>query len=127
MGVAGHATNMLADIDGVVHPMSWWFEQPTRALMEALASPVNDVIQPGDPASSRFFTELIAPTGPMGSVFGLPAGSADSGAYRDVVHRWIIDGCPLPDARVFTLRLNTPRAKRDRHPTVHMYGMGNEH
>jgi hypothetical protein len=44
-----------------------------------------------------------------------------------VVHRWISDGCPLPDVQVFSLRLNTPRAKRDRHPTGRIYGMGNVH
>jgi hypothetical protein len=126
MGVAGHATNTLADLEGVVHPMSWWFEQPTRALMEALASPVNDVIKPGDPANSRFFMELIAPTGPMGSVFGLP-NQTESGSHRDTVHRWISDGCPLPDVAAFNLRLHTPRAKRDRHPTGHIHGMGNVH
>jgi hypothetical protein len=126
-GNAGHAINMMADLDGVVHTMAWWFEQPTRALMEALASPVNDLVKPGDPASSRFFMELIAPTGPMGSVFGLPAAPPNTGSCRDVVHQWITAGCPLPDAKPFTLRLNTPRAKRARHPTGRIYGMGNVH
>lgn len=126
-GIGGHATNVLADLEGTVHTLAWWFEQPTRSLMEALASPVNDLIKPGDPQDSRFFMELIAPTGPMGSVFGLPAAPPERGARIDVVHRWITDGCPLPEAQVFTMRLNTPRAKRDRHPTGRIYGMGNVH
>jgi len=33
----------------------------------------------------------------------------------------------LPDERAFVLRLGTPRAKRDRHPTGRIYGMGNVH
>lgn len=126
-GVPGHVANMMADPEGTVHTMAWWFEQPTRALMQALASPVNDLVKPGDPASSRFFMELIAPTGPMGSVFGLPAALPNTGACRDVVHRWISAGCPLPDAKPFTLRLHTPRSKRDRHPTGRIHGMGNVH
>jgi L-Lysine epsilon oxidase N-terminal/L-lysine epsilon oxidase C-terminal domain/Iron-containing redox enzyme len=126
-GVAGHAVNMMADLDGVVHSMAWWFDQPTLSLMEALASPVNDLIKPGDPANSRFFMELIAPTGPMGSVFSLPASPPNTGSCRDVVHTWILAGCPLPDAKPFTLRLTTPRAKRERHPTGRIYGMGGIH
>jgi hypothetical protein len=107
--------------------MAWWFEQPTRSLMEALASPINGLIKPGDPASSRFFMELIAPVGPMGSVFDLPAAPPNTGTRRDVVHRWIIEGCQLPDVEQFSLRLYTPRAKRDRHPNGRIYGMGNVH
>ncbi|WP_421736656.1 LodA/GoxA family CTQ-dependent oxidase [Caulobacter sp.] len=126
-GKSGHVTNMMADPDGMVHTLAWWFEQPTRALMQALASPVNDLVKPGDPASSRFLMELIAPTGPMGSVFGMPANPPNTGSLRDVVNRWITDGCPLLDQTPFTLRLNTPRAKRDRHPTGRIYGMGNVH
>jgi hypothetical protein len=95
--------------------------------MAALASPVNELVKPGDPANSRFFRDLIAPTGPMGSVFGLPAAPPNSGACRDVVHAWILAGCPLVEEQAFTLRLNTPRDKRDRHPTGRIYGMGNVH
>ncbi|HWT12637.1 MAG TPA: LodA/GoxA family CTQ-dependent oxidase [Allosphingosinicella sp.] len=126
-GTAGHVLNSMADERGMVHTIDWWFEQPTRALMAALASPVNGLISPGDPANSRFFMDLIAPTGPMGSVFGLPADPPNSGSCRDVVHAWILAECPLPDERPFTLRLGTPRSKRDRHPTGRIYGMGNVH
>jgi hypothetical protein len=126
-GIAGHQTNVLADPDGTVHTLAWWFEQPTQSFMQALASPVNDVIAQGKPEESRFFMELIAPTGPMGSVFSLPAQPPNTGACRDVVHFWISQGCPLPAAEARTLRLNTPRAMRDRHPTGRMYGMGTIH
>ncbi len=126
-GVAGHVTNMMADDQGVVHTVDWWFQQPTPAIMRALASPVNELIKPKDPTNSRFYAELIAPTGPMGAAFGQPAAAPNIGSCRDVVHNWILAGCPMPDARPFTLRLGTPKAKRDRHPTGRIYGMGNVH
>jgi hypothetical protein len=126
-GVSGHVTNTLADSNGVVHPLAWWFEQPTRTLMEALASPLNDVIVPGHPESSRFYMELTAPTGPMGKVFGLPATSPNQGMCREVLHDWIVNGCPLVSQVHRSLRLSTPPGKRDRHPTGHIYGMGGIH
>ena len=126
-GVAGHVTNFMVDPQGVVHTIDWWFQQPTRALMAALASPMNELVKPGDPANSRFLMELIAPTGPMGAAFGQPAGPPNTGSCRDVVHAWILAGCPLPFDRPFTLRLGTPRAKRELHPTGRILGMGNVH
>jgi hypothetical protein len=126
-GTAGHAINLMADLNGVAHTIGWWFQQPTRALLEALSAPINGLIRRGDPSSSRFLTELIAPAGPMGSVFGLPAALPNTGSCRDVVNRWITAGCPLTSAETFQLRLNTPRAKRDLHPTGRIRGMGNVH
>ena len=126
-GTAGHVQNFMADRNGMVHTIDWWFQQPTRSLMGALRSPNNGLITAGDPGHSRFLTELIAPTGPMGSVFGLPADAPCTGTCRDVIHAWIVAGCPLVEKQEFTLRLGTPRDKRDRHPTGHIYGMGNVH
>lgn len=126
-GIAGHAVNFMADEHGVVHGIDWWFRQPTRTLMAALASPLNALVTPGDPANSRFMMELIAPTGPMGAVFGQPAVAPNTGSCRDVVHAWILAGCPLPDEEAFTLRLGTPSARRARHPTGRILGMGNVH
>jgi hypothetical protein len=126
-GKAGHVINFMADEDGVQHNMDWWFQQPSRSLMAALASPVNELVKPGEPENSRFFKELIAPSGPMGSVFGMAAAPPNSGACRDVVHAWILAGCPLVDEQAFTLRLNTPRTRRDSHPTGRIHGMGNVH
>jgi L-Lysine epsilon oxidase N-terminal/L-lysine epsilon oxidase C-terminal domain/Iron-containing redox enzyme len=126
-GIPGHQTSMLADAQGMVHSIAWWMEQSTRSLMEALASPVNDVVVPGQPENSRFYMQLIAPTGPMGSVFGLPANPPNTGVCRDVVHLWISNGCPLPAAETSKLRLNTPRVKRDRHRTGRIHGMGTVH
>jgi len=126
-GVAGHAINFMADLNGVVHSLAWWFQQPTRNLIEALASPVNDLVKPGDPSSSRFFTELISPVGPMGSVFSLPAAAPNTGSCRDVVHQWIVDGCPLTEERPTTLRLFSKKKRFLRHPRGRIYGMGNVH
>jgi hypothetical protein len=126
-GIAGHQINMLADIDGTVHTLTWWFEQPTGRFMAALASPVNDIIVPGEPENSRFITELIAPTGPMGSVFSGPATPPAAGARRDVVYRWVEAGCPMIATHPETLRLNTPATKRALHATGRIYGMGTVH
>jgi len=126
-GIAGHVTNFMADLNGVVHSLAWWFQQPTRNLIQALASPVNDLVKPGDPSSSRFFTELISPVGPMGSVFSLPAAAPNTGSCRDVVHQWIVDGCPLTEERPTTLRLFSKKKRFLRHPRGRIYGMGNVH
>jgi L-Lysine epsilon oxidase N-terminal/L-lysine epsilon oxidase C-terminal domain/Iron-containing redox enzyme len=126
-GVPGHHSNMLADPERKIHSIAWWFEQPTRSLMEALASPVNDIVSPGNPEQSRFYTDLIAPGGPMGSIFSLKANPPNLGTCRDVVCLWISDGCPLLMEEAFALRLTTPPSKRDRHPTGRIYGMGGIH
>jgi hypothetical protein len=128
---------MLADLNGTVHPLRWWFTQQPRELMQALSSPVNDVITPGNPDQSSFFTGLIAPAGPMGSVFSLPAASSPGKTRRDVVHEWIMAGCPLaaaplraPSAAAVphtSLWLTTPAAATRRHPTGKIYGMGSIH
>ncbi len=126
-GVAGHVQNFMADENGLVHTIDWWFTQPTHSIMRALASPMNQLIKPGDPANSRFLMQLIAPTGPMGAAFGQPAKAPGSGSCRDVVHAWILAGCPMISDKPFTLRLGTPRDKRARHPTGKVLGMGNVH
>lgn len=126
-GIAGHATNRLADAQGVVHPIAWWFEQPTCELMAALASETNDVISPGHPEASMFCTDLIAPTGPMGPVFNLPARPPNIGTCRDVVLRWVSAGCPLPAKEHVSLRLNSRRSRRETHPTGAIHGMGTIH
>lgn len=126
-GTVGHANNVLADPGGTVHTLAWWFGRPSRDLMEALASPLNGLIVPKQPDQSRFYMELIAPTGPMGSVFGLAAQAPNTGTCRDVVYQWIAAGCPLPAKETRTLRLNASRAKRELHPTGRIRGMGTVH
>ena len=51
-GTPGHTANSLTDESGVAHTIAWWFGQPPRAFMPALASPRNNMITPGDPSTS---------------------------------------------------------------------------
>ncbi|HTU45743.1 MAG TPA: LodA/GoxA family CTQ-dependent oxidase [Bryobacteraceae bacterium] len=126
-GVLGHQQSVMADAKGEVHTMAWWFEQPTRAIMEALILPLNGLIVPGNPEASNYITELIAPTGPMGPVFNTDAEPPNSGTCREVAVRWVKSGCPLVDVLPLTLRLNALGSKRDRHPTGKILGMGAIH
>jgi hypothetical protein len=127
----GHKQNMLSDHDGTLRPLAWWFAQPgdegTRNLMAALASPANDVITPGDPDNSRFFTEFVAPGRPMGSWFDQPAPAPATGSCRDVVSAWITAKCPLLAKELMSLMLNSPAAKHENHPTGRIRGMGTVH
>jgi hypothetical protein len=98
---------------------------------------VNSIITPGRPKESTYFTSLIAPGGPMGSVFDLQAVSSEGKSRRDVVHEWIAAGCPLqpttleerpPGGELHTsLWLTTPVAKARLHPTGRIFGMGTVH
>jgi len=127
-GTAGHQHEQLNDADGTAHPVAWWFTQPTRAFMEALANPANGWITPGNPDGSRFITELVDANSTMGWAFVQPAPDG-SGTCRDVVHGWIAAGCPLPPATQFIakLRMNSPQAVWDSHPTGRLVGMGTVH
>lgn len=129
-GVPEHNRAMLASADGRIHSVKWWFEQPAAEFMRALAAPENGLITPGKPEQSRFYTSLIAPTGPMGSIFSMtadPSFDDNKGTYRDLVRLWIEEGCPIPADEPFRLRLNTSAVARHRHPTGRMYGMGGIH
>ncbi|MDR3633255.1 MAG: LodA/GoxA family CTQ-dependent oxidase [Isosphaeraceae bacterium] len=126
-GTPGHQINAMADPQGESHSIAWWFEQPTRTIMEAIALPANGLVVPRNPGESRFYTQLIAPTGPMGSVFALPASPPNTGTCRDVVLKWIQSGCPLLETQHETLRLNSPLAVKERHRTGRIYGMGTVH
>jgi hypothetical protein len=110
-----------------VHNVSQWFQQPVTTFLETLKLPANGLVVPGHPERSRFLTELIAPDGPMGSIFSQDAGLGGDLTYRDVVHRWVADGCHLPQDKLFTLRMNTPFVRRAQHPTGRMFGMGSIH
>jgi hypothetical protein len=121
---------MLAGPDGRIQSVKWWFEQPPIEFLQVLAASENGLITPGRPHESRFYTNLIAPTGPMGSIFSLaadPPFDNDNGTYRDLVRLWIEAGCPIPKNELFRLRLNTTAEIRQRHPTGRMYGMGAIH
>ncbi|HTZ45016.1 MAG TPA: LodA/GoxA family CTQ-dependent oxidase [Jatrophihabitans sp.] len=126
-GNPGHRGNFMSDADGMARSIAWWFARPTAELMEALAAERNDLVVPGRPGDSRFVTELIAPTGPMGSVFELISTSSPGQIRREVVIRWIEKGCPMLDVTHRTLRLNHPRGMHESHPTGHILGMGAVH
>lgn len=123
----GHATHSLKDESGVEHTIAWWFDQPPRAFMTALASPRNNLIVPGDPWSSDLVSNWIAPNGPMGGVFNAMAEASPGKTCRDVVIRWITEGCPPVDEVIQMLRLTTPAPKRRQHKTGRMFGMGSVH
>jgi hypothetical protein len=128
LGVPGHQTALMADEKGEVRNMAWWFRQPTPAIMKALILPLNGLITPGNPAASRYVTELTAPTGPMGPIFSTEAEPPNTGSCRDVVVRWVESGCPIPEtAPRRSLTLNSLGSKRDRHPTGKIVGMATIH
>ena len=125
-GVPGHTQHMLKDKAGVDHTVTWWFGQPPTSFMEALARPENGFITPGNPAGSPFLMQWITPDGPMGDAFDAPARIAPDMTCRDVVRSWIVKGCPLVGPATM-LRLTSSPARRDRHPTGRIYGMGSVH
>lgn len=126
-GNPGHQANLLAGLDGQVHPLAWWFTQPSRDLLQALSAPGNELVVPRNPGASVFVTDWIAPTGPMGPVFDLRSTSSPQETRRAVVQRWIADGCPLTLERHLTLRLNSPEPRHERHRTGRLYGMATVH
>lgn len=126
-GNSGHQSAMLADSKGEVHSLAWWFERPTHELMASLSSPLNGLIVPGDPANSRFVSELTAPVGIMGSVFSLTATASPAETCRAVVARSILEGCEIPEPHKMSLRLNTRASARVMHPRRKIRGNGAVH
>lgn len=126
-GTPEHTGHSLKDESGVEHTIAWWFDQPPRAFMNALASPRNNLIRLGDPWASELVSIWIAPTGPMGGVFDLIAEGSPGKTCRDVVVRWITEGCPQVEEVNQMLRLTTPAPKRRQHRTGRMFGMGSVH
>lgn len=126
-GSLGHEEGMLADDKGMAHSIAWWFEQPTDDFLRALGEPRNGYVTPGHPELSPLFTGLAAPTGPMGPVFDRPAPDGTGSSCRDVLFRWIQEGCPVPSMTMTSLRMTTPARKRDRHRTGRVRGMGTIH
>jgi len=101
--------------------ISRWLQQsdPIWAL-RALCSDFNatPVIIPGKPEESIFITALLAPANKMGATFAniaiqhgpiksehdqkyadkiQPEPSEESWSWRDIVYKWIHDGCPLEE------------------------------
>lgn len=99
-GTPGHVTHELtaAAPDGTVvtRPVAWWFEQPALALLTALADPANGWVTPGEPAASRFVTELASGDRAMSRVLREVAPGTAHRTWRTIAIDWIAAGCPLP-------------------------------
>jgi hypothetical protein len=124
------------------HSVAWWFEQPTRDLLEALASPDNGWIVPGDPDASLFVTERLSSATPMGEAFESPVpgvvepsrnGSGPSGknlTARQVAIDWIKDGCKVPppsEEPPKVLWLTSSVEAWEAHPTRRLLGQAAIH
>jgi L-Lysine epsilon oxidase N-terminal/L-lysine epsilon oxidase C-terminal domain/Iron-containing redox enzyme len=124
------------------HSVAWWFEQPSRDLVEALAWPDNGWVVPGDPDASLFVTERLSSANPMGEAFespvpgvveagknGKPADRKDLTA-RQVAIDWIADGCKFPpplDGPPQVLWLASSAEVWESHPTRRLLGMAAIH
>lgn len=107
-------------------PVSWWFKQPTSALMAALAHPQNDWVVPGDAASSRLITDIARGTNAMARA--LATETADGTTGVSVIEQWINARCPLPDApTVRPITLLSPPERVAAHPSGQIYGAGSVH
>jgi hypothetical protein len=98
-GNPGHAANQLTGDTpaGVLsQPVGRWFDEPTPVLLAALADPANGWIVPGEPAASRFVTELASGDHPMARVLGQVATGTAHKTWRSIAIDWIAAGCPLP-------------------------------
>lgn len=125
------------------HSVSWWFEQPSRDLLEALAWPDNGWVTPGDPDASPFVTERLASANPMGEAFegpipgvAEPAGpgkEAEGGRNltgKQIAIDWIRAGCEIPqapDGPTKVLWLSSSAEAWESHPTRRLLGMAAIH
>ncbi|WP_054813751.1 LodA/GoxA family CTQ-dependent oxidase [Nocardia arizonensis] len=98
-GAAGHRGIRLtgATPEGTITAsVADWFDRPTPQLLAALADPRNGWITPGEPAASRFVTELASGDHPMARALGDVAPGTAHRTWRGIVVDWIAAGCPLP-------------------------------
>ena len=133
-GTAAHQATRLSESDPadpeatVDEPVSWWFDQPPRALLRALRAPANGWVTPADPAASRLITELVRGDNAMARAFAGPAGNGRT--WADVATAWIAAGCPLPGDELVAVRpltLLSPADRLDAHPTGAIHGTGSVH
>jgi hypothetical protein len=75
--------------------VSWWFGQPARAFMAALAR--SDWVVAGDAESSRLITELVRGDNAMARA--LAAQTADGSTGAETITEWINARCPISDAQ----------------------------
>jgi hypothetical protein len=110
-------------------PVSWWFEQPTRDFLEALAWPENGWVTPGEPDASPFVTERLVTSQPMGKAFGDPVPHLGGRTGKEVAIAWIEAGCPVPPPTRSreNLWLTTSQSAWEAHPTHQLLGMAAVH
>jgi Iron-containing redox enzyme len=111
----------------VTRTVAWWFRQPARALMAALAREENGWVTPGSAQDSLFITDLVTGRNAMGRALSAPFG-AGGGTRADVITAWIDAGCPIPDeAAPRPITLLSPPERVDTHPTGAIHGSGSVH
>jgi hypothetical protein len=111
----------------VTRAVAWWFGQPARALMAALAREDNGWVTPGSAHDSPFITDLVTGRNAMARALSAPF-DAGRGTRADVITAWIDAGCPIPEevaARPITLL--SPPDRVDTHPTGAIHGSGSVH
>jgi hypothetical protein len=78
------------DVTVADKPVAWWFDKnnaTTEAFMKALAGD-SQLVVPGKPEESQFYTRFLKLTRPMGERL------KDA---RATIEKWIVDGAPVPD------------------------------
>jgi len=111
----------------VTRSVAWWFRQPARALMSALARAENGWVTPGSAQDSQLVTDLINGRNAMAKALSAPLGAA-GGKRADVVTAWIDAGCPIPeDVSARPITLLSPPERVDTHPTGAVHGSGSVH
>jgi len=129
-GAQGHRIELLRRPGSEeAFPVSWWFEQPTRDFLEALAWPENGWVTPGEPDASPFVTERLVTSQPMGKAFGDPVPHLGGRTGKEVAIAWIEAGCPVPPPTRSreNLWLTTSQSAWEAHPTHQLLGMAAVH
>jgi Iron-containing redox enzyme len=114
----------------VSKPVAWWFQQPTKAFMRALAHENSEWIIPGDAQGSQFVTDLLDGKNAMARAFSGVAPGTDGVTWATIAVDWISNGCPMPgggtgDTRPLTLL--SPPDRVAAHPTGKVHGTGSVH
>ena len=131
-GTPGHQSGMLK-VPGTerAYPVSWWFQQPSRDFLEALAWSGNQLIVAGNPDASHFVNAMLAPSNAMGQAFNDPVPGLGNRTGRAVVIDWIKAGCPVPPrlskGGTGNLWLTSSMRLRGAHPTGVIVGQGAVH
>lgn len=134
-GQPAHAAEQLTGPDPanstalVTEPVAWWFGQPTRSLMRALAHDTAWVAA-GDVDASRFVTDLLRGSNDMSRALGAEVDVVRHLTGVQVATEWINAGCPIPDdagSSPRPLTFLSPPDRVDAHPTGVIHGSGSVH